>query len=96
MLNEPKYRTSEAIRLHVPKARISSECADGIDTGEQDGSGKITVRAARAFQEGSGVAFQNVVIEAESPANVKRGYGTWNPQELINLASDMLRRDYCH
>ena len=74
------------ITTHDP----SCLCLDGeIDTGEQDGSGEITVRAigATSVTEKEFV-FHDVTVE------VSGNYETWSDKDLASEAMSMLMRDY--
>ena len=58
-------------------------CIDGeIDTGENNGSGEIIVRATGSFQ------FTGVTVETSGD------YATWSEDNLKDEAAQMLARDY--
>lgn len=73
-----------------------SAAKDGIDTGVADGSGELTVTAAKATGSRKGTTFHDVEITALSPASGKKGYGSWSEEGLILEARSLLERDYCH
>ena len=80
--------------LTIKNARVNSEAAEDIDTGDIDGSGEIVVQAGLARQSGRNIVFENVVISATAKPGVTQGYPDFSDTDLTHEATSMLRRDY--